>query len=173
MCYLGSIVARPKLKGIGGGVLQRVTRTVRHQKILLDFWMLKNAILSILDIISRSKIELNAGNSEYLELLIYKRESKNVQVRTISRKGENSIRSYQKVYNLLITNGVMNFKLTSLKLLVSLVIGFILGIIYFKSWTCMDCSQDVLIKTTLLPSLVLAIISALILYIIWSLIQKK
>ncbi len=31
MCYLGSIVARPKLKGIGGGVLQRVTRTVRHK----------------------------------------------------------------------------------------------------------------------------------------------
>ena len=45
MCYLGSIVARPKLKGIGGGVLQRVTRTVRHK-------------------ISRRKIELNAGNSD-------------------------------------------------------------------------------------------------------------
>ena len=50
MCYLGSIVARPKLKGIGGGVLQRVTRTVRH-KILTDFKL------------SRTKIELNAGIS--------------------------------------------------------------------------------------------------------------
>ena len=30
MCYLGSIVARPKLKGIGGGILQRVTRAVNY-----------------------------------------------------------------------------------------------------------------------------------------------
>jgi len=28
VCYLGSIVARPKLKGIGGGILQPVTRAV-------------------------------------------------------------------------------------------------------------------------------------------------
>ena len=29
VCYLGSIAARPKLKGIGGGILQPVTRAVQ------------------------------------------------------------------------------------------------------------------------------------------------
>ena len=67
MCYLGSIVARPKLKGIGGGVLQRVTRTVRHR------------------IISRTQIELYAGRSEYPTLLEI---VKICWVQIISRKDE-------------------------------------------------------------------------------------
>ena len=48
VCYLGSIVARPKLKGIGGETLQRVTRAVN---------------------ISCTKIWLYAGNSR-LRLLV-------------------------------------------------------------------------------------------------------
>jgi len=49
VCYLGSIVARSKLKGIGGGALQRVIACGESN--------------------CRIKIWLNAGISEYLEIL--------------------------------------------------------------------------------------------------------
>ena len=47
MCYLGSIVARPKLKGIGGGVLQRVTRAVNYIAAL-KFGYLRERLVKLL-----------------------------------------------------------------------------------------------------------------------------
>lgn len=68
---------------------------------------------------------------------------------------------------------MVRFNVTGLKLLISLIAGIVIGLISYRSFQCFDCSKDVLFKTTLLPSAIIFIISALIIYITWSLIQNK
>ncbi len=67
----------------------------------------------------------------------------------------------------------MNFKFTKIKCLISTIIAVSLGIIGYFTTVCFDCSREVLIKTSLTTGIIYFIISLIIIYIIWSLIQKK
>ena len=56
MSYLGSIVARPKLKGIGGETLQRVTRAVNKIAAVKFGYMLERLVRHSVGFYFREKI---------------------------------------------------------------------------------------------------------------------
>ncbi len=67
----------------------------------------------------------------------------------------------------------MNTRFTKIKTIISLIAGILLGLFAFKQFQCYDCSLDVMLKTDVFPSIIIFIISGALIYLIWSLFEKK
>ncbi len=67
----------------------------------------------------------------------------------------------------------MNFKLTLLKTIISVIVFIMVDYILANGVTCLDapCSTSKLMLTPIL--ILVGLIGGIIIYIIWSLIQKK
>ena len=67
----------------------------------------------------------------------------------------------------------MNFKPTKLKFVISIIVAFIVGILFLSRIPCLDCSAEEMRALSNQQFLIGFIVSLFLVYSIWSLFQKK